>query len=43
MTVYYPSDEEIARWKEASAPTIDAWLAESGDLGRQLLDAAEQF
>jgi C4-dicarboxylate-binding protein DctP len=43
MTVYYPSDEEIARWKEASAPVIDAWLAESGDLGRQLLDVAENF
>ena len=43
MTIYYPSDEEIARWKEASAPTIDAWMAEAGDLGRQLLDAAENF
>ncbi len=43
MKVHYPSDEEIAAWRAASAPVIDAWLAESGDLGRQLLDAAEKF
>lgn len=43
MTVYYPTDEEIAAWRAASAPVIDAWLAESGPLGQQLLEAAEQF
>ena len=43
MTVHYPSDEEIEAWRAASAPVIDAWLAESGELGRQLLDATENF
>ena len=28
MKVHYPSDEEIAAWRAASAPVIDAWLAE---------------
>ncbi|KAA0920431.1 C4-dicarboxylate ABC transporter substrate-binding protein [Aquicoccus porphyridii] len=43
MTVHFPTDEEIAAWREASAPVIEAWLAESGELGQQLLDAAESF
>lgn len=43
MTVYYPTDDEIAAWRAASAPVIEAWLAEAGDLGQQLLDAAESF
>lgn len=40
MTVYQPTDAEIAAWREASAPVVDAWLAESGDLGRVVFDAA---
>ena len=43
MKVYYPTDDEIAKWKEASAPVIEAWLAETGNLGRQLLEAAQNF
>ena len=43
MTVHFPTDKEIAAWRAASAPVIEAWLAESGDLGQQLLDAAESF
>ncbi|MBN9669473.1 TRAP transporter substrate-binding protein DctP [Roseibium aggregatum] len=40
MTIYQPTDEEIAAWKEASAPVIDTWLEEAGPLGKQVLDAA---
>lgn len=43
MTVHFPTDEEIAAWRAASAPVIEAWLEESGELGQQLLDAAESF
>lgn len=43
MTVYYPTEEEIEAWRAASAPVIDAWLAEAGPLGQQILDAAENF
>jgi C4-dicarboxylate-binding protein DctP len=40
MTVHFPTDEELVRWRAASAPVIDAWLQEAGPLGRQVLDAA---
>ncbi len=40
MQVHHPTEEEFAAWKAASAPVIDAWLAEAGPLGRQVLDAA---
>lgn len=40
MTVHFPTEEELVRWRAASAPVIDAWLAEAGPLGRQVLDAA---
>lgn len=43
MTVYYPTDEEIDAWRAASSPVIDAWLAEAGPLGKQILEAADQF
>lgn len=40
MTVYQPSAEEIAAWKEKSQPVYDAYKAKAGDLGQKLLDAA---
>ena len=40
MQVHFPTEAEIAAWKAASAPVIDAWLAEAGPLGQQVLDAA---
>lgn len=40
MTVYAPTNAEIAAWKAVSAPVYDAYQASSGDLGKQLLDAA---
>ncbi len=43
MTVYYPTDAEIAEWKKASAPVIDEWLKSAGDMGKQVLDAAEKL
>lgn len=40
MTVYHPTEEEVARWREASQPVIDRWLEESGDLAREVHEAA---
>ncbi|MEM8878463.1 MAG: TRAP transporter substrate-binding protein DctP [Pseudomonadota bacterium] len=40
MTVYTPTPEEIAAWREASQPVIDTWLEGAGDLGRQVYEAA---
>ena len=40
MTVHFPSEEELARWRDASAPVVDLWLKDAGPLGRQVLDAA---
>ncbi len=40
MIVHEPTPEEMARWREASAPMFD-WFAEnSGDLGKQLVAEA---
>ena len=40
MTIYTPTAEEIAAWREAAQPVIDDFLATSGDLGREVYDAA---
>ncbi len=40
MKVHTPTAEQVAAWKAASAPVIDAWLEEAGPLGKQVLDAA---
>ena len=40
MTVYRPSDAEVAAWREASRPVIDQWLGPAGALGKQVHDAA---
>lgn len=41
MAIYHPTDEEIAAWKAASAPVYDGFKAKAGDLGAQVLKAAE--
>lgn len=43
MTVYRPSTEEIDAWKAASASVYDGYRAKAGDLGAQVLSAAEQY
>jgi C4-dicarboxylate-binding protein DctP len=40
MTVYDPTEEEIAAWREASQPVIDTWVKESGPLAEQVYKAA---
>lgn len=40
MTIYKPTPEEIAQWKASAKPVIDAYLKDSGPLGKQLLDDA---
>ncbi len=41
MTVYTPTDDEIAAWKAASASVYDDYRAKSGELGAAVLSAAE--
>lgn len=43
MTVYTPTPEEIAAWKEASQPVYDTFLERTGDTGQAMLDAARAF
>lgn len=40
MQVYTLSEAEVAAWREGAQPVIDDYLATSGELGRQLYDAA---
>lgn len=41
MTVYRPTAEERAAWRAASAPLRQVYLDSAGELGRELLAAAE--
>ena len=41
MEVYTPTAEELAAWKSASQPVYDAYAKNAGELGAQLLKAAE--
>lgn len=43
MTIYTPTAEELAAWKEVSQPVYDAFLAKTGDQGKAMLDAALNF
>ena len=41
MTVYTPTDAEIDEWKKASASVYDGYKEKAGELGAQILKAAE--
>ncbi len=43
MTVYRPSEEEIAAWKDVSQPVYDAYIEKTGDLGKKVMDAAKNL
>lgn len=43
MTLYTPSDEELAAWREASQPVYDAFREDAGELGVQVLEAAQKL
>ncbi|KIC46103.1 C4-dicarboxylate ABC transporter substrate-binding protein [Ruegeria sp. ANG-S4] len=43
MTVYRPNADELAAWKDASMPVIEQWAANSGTLGTEVLNAAENL
>lgn len=43
MTVYDPTPAEIEQWQAVSQPVYDNYLAASGELGRQLMDAANNL
>ena len=41
MTIYTPSEEEIEAWKAASSSVYDGYREKAGDLGAEILKAAE--
>jgi len=43
MSVYRPTDAELAEWRAVSQPVYDAYLAETGEMGAAILDAAQNF
>lgn len=40
MTVYTPTADELAAWRDVSQPVYDAYKEKAGDLGRKLFSAA---
>ena len=43
MTVYIPTAEEVTAWKQTAQPVIDGYKAASGELGAQVLQAAQSL
>lgn len=43
MGIYTPTDEELAAWREASAPVIEQYKAAAGTLGEKLVMEAEKL
>jgi C4-dicarboxylate-binding protein DctP len=43
MTVYTPTDEEMAAWREVAKPVYEEFLNHTGDLGKQVFDAASKL
>lgn len=43
MTVYRPTEEELAKWRAVAQPVYDAFLEDAGDLGKQVFEAAQKF
>ncbi len=41
MSVYKPNAEELAAWREASQPVYDDFIKNSGELGAEVLKAAQ--
>lgn len=40
MTIHELSDETVAQWKQATAPLVDGFVEDTGDIGAALVDAA---
>jgi len=43
MTIYTPTADEMAAWKAASQPVYDAFIAQTGEQGKAMLEAAQSF
>ncbi|OXT02162.1 C4-dicarboxylate ABC transporter substrate-binding protein [Notoacmeibacter marinus] len=41
MSVYQPTEDDLAAWREASNPVISDWASRLGDLGGKVLAAAQ--
>ncbi|MGI2327545.1 DctP family TRAP transporter solute-binding subunit [Planococcus sp. YIM B11945] len=42
MEVYVVPEEDLPEWKEAAKPAMDAFTKNAGDLGKELLELAEE-
>lgn len=42
MEVYEVPDDEVEKWKDASAPVRDVYIEDAGDIGEKLLDLADK-
>ncbi|WP_417712533.1 TRAP transporter substrate-binding protein DctP [Roseibium aggregatum] len=43
MTIYTPTEEEMAAWKSVSQPVYENFVEKAGPLGKQVLEAAQKF
>ncbi|MDP2697378.1 TRAP transporter substrate-binding protein DctP [Thalassospira sp.] len=43
MTIYTPTPEEMAKWRDAATPVYEAFIEGAGDLGAEVLKAAQQL
>ncbi|MEM9471996.1 MAG: TRAP transporter substrate-binding protein DctP [Pseudomonadota bacterium] len=43
MTIYTPTDDEVAAWRKTAQPVIDGYKAAAGDLGAKILKAAQSL
>ncbi|MFK8079200.1 MAG: TRAP transporter substrate-binding protein DctP [Granulosicoccus sp.] len=43
MTIYTPTEQEIAIWREASQPVYDSFTETAGELGKRVLGAAKEL
>jgi C4-dicarboxylate-binding protein DctP len=43
MTIYTPTDAEMAEWRSVSQPVYDDFLAKTGEMGKAMMDAAQGF
>jgi C4-dicarboxylate-binding protein DctP len=43
MTVYTPTADEVAAWKQTAQPVIDGYKSAAGELGEKVLQAAQSL
>lgn len=43
MAVYAPTADEMAEWRKVAQPIYDSFLAQTGETGKQMLEAAQSY